>query len=79
MGASYNPRFLVNTTSPIITADWCSSPEARQRVDNLNHPSWVLVIHPLFSRMSYSPIPTPIIALESQYILRVYTSFLPGA
>ena len=32
--------------------------EARQRVDNLNHPSWVLVIHPLFSRMSYSPIPT---------------------
>jgi len=57
----------------------CSLSETRQRVDNLNHPSWVLVIHPLFLRMSYSPIPTLIIALESQYILRVYTSFLPGA
>jgi len=46
MGASYYPRFLVNTRSPIIESPpiGCSIPEARQRVDNLNHPSRVLFI-----------------------------------
>jgi len=68
-----------HTNLPSSLPIGCSLPEARQRVDNLNRPSRVLVVHPLFSRMSYSLIPSqslPSTALSNTAMLNYDKCFL---